>query len=62
MESSLVGLLLALVLLVVLYWLIRLGVSHGVQDAARQLAQEPAAGRVSETIRRQRARYGDERP
>jgi hypothetical protein len=60
MESSLVGLVLALVLLVVLYWLIRLGVSHGVQDAAAKLAREPATARVSETIRRQRARYGDE--
>jgi hypothetical protein len=60
MESSLVGLLLVLVLLFVLYWLIRLGVSHGVQDAARKLTEVPAAAQVRETIRRQRARHGDE--
>ena len=60
MESLLVLTLVAVVAIAVLYWIIRLAVSHGVQDAAR--AQRPAAsgGHVSEVIRRQRARHGDE--
>lgn len=60
MESFLVLALVAVVVVVALYWIIRLAVSHGVQDAAR--AQPPAAGvgQVSEVIRRQRARHGDE--
>lgn len=60
MESFLVLILVAVVAIVVLYWIVRLAVSHGVQDAAR--AQQPAAagGQVSEVIRRQRARHGDE--
>lgn len=61
MESSLVALLLTLVTLYVLYWIIRLGVSHGVQDAARKHQHTPAAPPpVSDVIRRQRARYGDD--
>jgi hypothetical protein len=48
------------VMLYVLYWLIRLGVSHGVQDAARHLAPTPAQAQVADVIRRQRKRYGDD--
>jgi hypothetical protein len=59
MESFLVLILVAVVAIVVLYGIIRLAVSHGVQDAARSV-QPPAGGGVSEVIRRQRARYGDE--
>ena len=60
MESSLVALLLTLVTLYVLYWIIRLGVSHGVQDAARKQQHTPSTPSVSDVIRRQRARYGDD--
>jgi hypothetical protein len=59
MESSLVALLLTVMVLYVLYWIIRLGVSHGVQDAARKQQDTPATPPVSDVIRRQRARYGD---
>ena len=60
MESFLVLILVAVVAIVVLYWIIRLAVSHGVQDAARSLQPAAGGGQVSEVIRRQRARYGDE--
>ncbi|KRE99628.1 hypothetical protein ASG88_13495 [Nocardioides sp. Soil777] len=60
MESFLVLILVAVVAIVVLYGIIRLAVSHGVQDAARSLQPASGVGQVSEVIRRQRARYGDE--
>jgi hypothetical protein len=60
MESFLVLILVAVVAIVVLYGIIRLAVSHGVQDAARSLQPTSGGGQVSEVIRRQRARYGDE--
>lgn len=50
----------AVVAVVVLYWIIRLAVSHGVQDAARAPQPPPPAGQLSAVIRRQRARYDDD--
>lgn len=41
-----------------LYWVIRLAVSHGIQDARRAEGTAQAVAGVSETIRRQRATYG----
>ncbi|KRF34351.1 hypothetical protein [Nocardioides sp. Soil805] len=62
MESFLVLILVAAVAVVALYWIIRLAVSHGVQDADRSLHHAAAGAQVSEVIRRQRARHDDERP
>ena len=60
------GLLFALVIVPVatvlsalaVYWVIRLAVSHGIQDARRAEGAARAVAGVSETIRRQRATYG----
>jgi hypothetical protein len=45
-----------------LYWVIRLAVSHGIQDARRAEGTARAVAGVSETIRRQRATYGGTEP
>jgi len=44
------------------YWIIRLAVSHGIQDARRAEGTARAVADVSETIRRQRATYGGTAP
>jgi hypothetical protein len=45
-----------------LYWVIRLAVGHGIQDARRAEGTARAVAGVSETIRRQRATYGGTEP
>jgi len=45
-----------------LYWIIRLAVRHGVQDARRTERAASTAAGVGETIRRQHATYGGSEP
>ncbi len=39
----------------ILYWVIRLAVRHGMQDAQRQSRTDRAVAEVAETIRREQA-------
>ena len=48
----------AMLSVLALYWIIRLAVSHGIQDARRAEGAARAVAGVSDTIRRQRATYG----
>ena len=57
-EALLLVLLMWAVVAFALYWIIRLAVRHGVEDARRVTRAESAAVGVRETIRRQRATYG----
>ena len=47
---------------VALYWVIRLAVRHGIQDTQRHARAAQVAAGVSRTIRRQQATYGDPDP
>ena len=57
-EALLLVLLMWAVVAFALYWIIRLAVRHGIEDARRVTRVDRSAVAVSETIRRQRATYG----
>jgi hypothetical protein len=44
LAAILLGAIGSLVSLVILYWIIRLAVRHGIEDARRRRGQEPPAG------------------
>lgn len=48
--------------LVVLYWVIRLAVRHGMEDAQRIRLGDRKRAEISETIRRHEATYGGSAP
>lgn len=50
------------VVVVALYWVIRLAVRHGIQDTQRHSRADQAGAGVAETIRRQQATYGGTDP
>lgn len=48
--------------LLVLYWVIRLAVRHGMEDAQRIRQGDRKRAEISETIRRHEATYGGSAP
>ena len=48
--------------LLVLYWVIRLAVRHGMEDAQRIRQGDRKRAEISETIRRHQATYGGPEP
>ncbi|WP_224273910.1 hypothetical protein [Nocardioides lacusdianchii] len=48
--------------LLVLYWVIRLAVRHGMEDAQRIRQGDRKRAEISETIRRHQATYGGSAP
>ncbi len=49
-------------LLLLLYWVIRLAVRHGMEDAQRIRQGDRKRAEISKTIRRQQATYGGPTP